>query len=91
MPEGVREKGLSLFEREPLKKSVSEKMAPRRVYLSYRRDNQQLAGGIARVLKDRGLDVWWDLESLLPGEKIQDASKEGLKKVRHLWFWSPST
>ncbi|MEW6211423.1 MAG: toll/interleukin-1 receptor domain-containing protein [Acidobacteriota bacterium] len=51
-----------------------------KVFISHTRKDTDLARKVAAVLKEAGLDVWFDANEILPGEnwaeKISDALKE---------------
>jgi hypothetical protein len=52
----------------------------RSVFLSYAREDRETARRIYHDLKDRGIDVWFDEEDLLPGERWETVIKKEIRE-----------
>jgi hypothetical protein len=50
-----------------------------RVFISYSHNDQEWAKEFASSLRARGVDVWFDLWSIAPGEPISTAIEQGLR------------
>ena len=54
------------------------------IFLSHSGADTQAAKHLAAVLRQRGLDVWLDVERLAPGDIWMDRLEEALVESRHL-------
>jgi formylglycine-generating enzyme required for sulfatase activity len=66
---------------------MSQPEAPIDVFISYKREERDVAKALAGALARRGYKVWWDIE-LLPGDRFVDAIMaviERAKAVIVLW------
>jgi predicted aspartyl protease len=52
------------------------------IFLSYAREDQEIAEKLYRDLTAAGLEIWFDKESLLPGQKWKIEVKKAIKKCR---------
>lgn len=50
------------------------------VFISYAREDSDVAARLYMALRDAGFDVWFDLESLRPGERWKRIIAEAIKK-----------
>ena len=48
------------------------------LFLSYSRNNKLFVQDLVGKLEERGYDVWFDLQDILPSEKWWDSIKEGI-------------
>ncbi|MCW5634858.1 MAG: toll/interleukin-1 receptor domain-containing protein [Rubrivivax sp.] len=51
------------------------------VFISYKREERPVAEALARVLKEHGFSVWWDIE-LLPGDRFSREIRQILSRAR---------
>jgi TIR domain-containing protein/uncharacterized protein DUF4062 len=60
----------------------SEPIIQPKVFLSYAREDSQDAQRLSTDLRKAGIDVWFDKESLLPGQKWKPAINRAIKESR---------
>ena len=53
------------------------------VFISYARQGMEQARHLYDVLHQRGVDVWFDIESLLPGQKWHVAIQDAIRSCRY--------
>jgi len=51
----------------------------KRVFVSYVQENKQIVALLVQELSKRGIDVWWDRDSLLPGTFWQDEIRRAIR------------
>lgn len=51
-----------------------------RVFISYVQENREIVALLVDELKRRGVNAWWDRDSLLPGMFWQDEIRRGIRK-----------
>lgn len=51
-----------------------------KVFISYARKDEALAGKVAATLEEAGLDAWYDKREIMPGENWADNIAKGLKE-----------
>ena len=65
------------------------------IFLSYSREDQEIAGRYAEAFGREGFDVWWDV-ALNPGETFDKVTEQALRDARAvvvLWSrtsWIPA-
>lgn len=58
------------------------------VFISYKREERNVAKALAQVLAQSGFKVWWDIE-LLPGDRFVDAIMQVIKRAKAvIVLWS---
>jgi hypothetical protein len=67
--------------RERVRNVMSSAGASIDVFISYKREEREIAKAIAEVLARRGYRLWWDAE-LLPGDTWRDAITAVIKQAR---------
>lgn len=53
-------------------------------FISHRGSDSPQAERLARALRDKGFDVWLDLDEIKPGDSIIARMNEGLERASHL-------
>ena len=67
---------------------MSQPKAPIDVFISYKREERDIAKGLAEALARRGYKVWWDIE-LLPGDRFVDSIMAVLSEAKAvIVLWS---
>ncbi len=56
-------------------------MADKQVFVSYSSPDSEVAGEVAKDLREQGLTVWLDDASFTPGERIQDTIRAELDRA----------
>lgn len=54
------------------------------VFLSYAREDGALARRLYEDLRYNGVDVWFDQETILPGQRWKDAIADGIRSARYV-------
>lgn len=62
---------------------VRKDSSPTTVFLSYAHEDEDAASRLCKDLKQAGVDVWFDKESLLPGQRWKSAINRAIRECRY--------
>lgn len=79
LSEAVLKGQIAELEKKP---TLTSSITQKRVFLSYAREDIEQAARLFSDLKKSGANVWFDRESLLPGQKWQPAIKQAIADSR---------
>jgi TIR domain len=54
---------------------------PRKVFLRYRSVDRERVRTVAEALLARGIDAWWDVWEILPGDNLLSRINDGLDQA----------